>query len=53
VNYIVEAPAQVMDKKMMGKQEISVVFAIDISGSMCVTKEIRGKHSIKGDKTKN
>lgn len=36
----------------MGKQEISVVFAIDISGSMCVSKEIRGKHSIKGDKTK-
>lgn len=53
VNYILEAPAQVLDKKMMGKQEISVVFAIDISGSMCVSKEIRGKHSIKGDKTKN
>lgn len=36
----------------MGKQEISVVFAIDISGSMCVTKEVKGKHSIKGDKAK-
>lgn len=53
VNYIVEAPAQVLDKKMMGKQDVSVVFAIDISGSMCVSKEVRGKHSIKGDKTKN
>jgi len=42
----------VHDKKLMGKQEISVVFAIDISGSMCVTKEIRGKHSIKADKSK-
>jgi len=42
----------VLDKKQIGKQEISVVFAIDISGSMCVTKEIRGKHSIKGDKSK-
>lgn len=52
VNYIVEAAAQVHDKKLMGKQEISVVFAIDISGSMCVSKEIHGKHSIKGDKTR-
>jgi Mg-chelatase subunit ChlD len=38
VNYILEAAAQVQDKKMMGKQEITVVFAIDISGSMCVSK---------------
>jgi len=37
----------------MGKQDVSVVFAIDISGSMCVSKEVRGKHSIKGDKTKS
>ncbi len=29
-----------------------MVFAVDISGSMCVSKEVRGKHSIKGDKTK-
>lgn len=33
-------------------QEISVVFAIDISGSMCVSKQVQGKHNIKGDKTK-
>ena len=51
VNYILEAAAQVQDKKLMGKQEISVVFCIDISGSMCVSQPIVGKHSIKGDKT--
>ena len=28
-----------------------MVFCIDISGSMCVSKPIAGKHSIKGDKT--
>jgi len=27
-----------------------VVFCIDISGSMCVSQPIAGKHSIKGDK---
>jgi hypothetical protein len=37
INYILEAAAQVNDKKLMGKQEISVVFCIDISGSMCVS----------------
>ena len=52
VNYIVEAAAQVEDKKAMGKQEISVVFCIDQSGSMCVSQPIQGKHKIKGDKTK-
>ena len=36
----------------MGSQDITVVFAIDISGSMCVTKQIQGKHSIKGNKSK-
>ena len=37
VNYILEAAAQVHEKKMLGKQEVSVVFCIDISGSMCVS----------------
>ena len=37
VNYLVEAAAQVQDKKMGGNQDISVVFCIDISGSMCVS----------------
>lgn len=35
VNYIVEAAAQVLDKEAMGNKEISVVFCIDMSGSMC------------------
>jgi hypothetical protein len=37
----------------MGQQDITVVFAIDISGSMCVSKQVQGKHSIKGDKTQS
>jgi len=37
VNYLVEAAAQAQDKKMGGNQDISVVFCIDISGSMCVS----------------
>jgi Sec23/Sec24 zinc finger len=37
VNYLVEAAAQVQDKKMGGNQDISVIFCIDISGSMCVS----------------
>ena len=38
VNYIVEAAAQVHDKKLQGKPaDVSVVFCVDISGSMCVT----------------
>ena len=53
VNYIVEAAAQVQEKAKMGKQDISVVFCLDISGSMCVSKQVQGKHSIKGDKTKD
>lgn len=32
------------EKKKIGKQDISVVFCIDISGSMCVSKPISGKH---------
>jgi hypothetical protein len=38
VNYILEAAAQIHDKKAQGKpQDVSVVFCVDISGSMCVT----------------
>lgn len=47
-----EAAAQVQEKQKLGKQEVSVIFCIDISGSMCVSKPIAGKHAIKGDKTK-
>eukprot|EP00347_Sterkiella_histriomuscorum_P012379 403368807 len=51
VTYILEAAAQVYDKKALGNQDVSVIFCIDISGSMCVTQKIVGKHSIKGDKS--
>lgn len=39
VNYIVEAAAQIEEKSTGGTvaKDISVVFCIDISGSMCVT----------------
>lgn len=40
VNYIVEAAAQVLDKKVFGNKEISVVFCIDMSGSMCCTQPV-------------
>ena len=52
VNYIMEAAAQVMDKQLQGKKDISVIFCVDQSGSMCVSKPIKGKHNLKGDKTK-
>jgi hypothetical protein len=52
VNYIVEAAGQiVLKKEKSGTEEISVVFCVDISGSMCVTKPVSGKFKIKGDKT--
>jgi Sec23/Sec24 zinc finger len=43
VNYIVEAAAQIKDKKAGGAQagaDVSVVFCVDISGSMCVSLPI-------------
>ena len=49
VTYLIEAAAQVQDKKL-GGQDISVIFCLDVSGSMCVTQAIDGKHQIKGDK---
>ena len=51
VSYLIEAAAQVEDKKMSG-QDISVVFCLDISGSMCVSMPVQGHHAIKGDRRK-
>ena len=48
---MVEAAAQVEDKKVLGAKDISVVFCIDQSGSMCVSEAVKGKFKIKGDKT--
>lgn len=33
----------------MGGQDISVVFCLDVSGSMCVSQAIEGKHNLRGD----
>ena len=51
VTYLLEAAAQVEDARVGGNkaQDISIVFCIDISGSMCVTQPVAGKHKIKGD----
>jgi len=51
VNYIIEAAAQIQDKKALGNKEISVVFCIDQSGSMCCSQPVQGKFKLKGDKT--
>ena len=40
VNYILEAAAQIQDKKVMGQKDISVVFCVDQSGSMCCSQPI-------------
>ena len=47
-----EAAAQVYDKKVKegNSKDLSVVFCIDISGSMCVSQPISGRHNIKGDR---
>lgn len=36
MTYLLEASAQVQDRKM-GGQDISVIFCLDVSGSMCVS----------------
>ena len=52
VTYLLEAPAQVQDAAAGGNaaKDISIVFCLDISGSMCVTQPVAGKHKIKGDR---
>jgi len=49
VNYLIEAASQAQDKKIAG-QDITVIFCLDVSGSMCVSEPVKGKHSIKGDR---
>ena len=44
VNYILE-PAKVVESEQ-GKQ--SVIFCLDVSGSMCVTTPVHGKFKMKG-----
>jgi hypothetical protein len=35
----------------MGNKDVAVIFCMDVSGSMCVSQPIKGKFSLKGDKT--
>lgn len=51
VSYLIEAAAQVENKKIAG-QDISVIFCLDVSGSMCVTEPVQGKFKLKGDRSK-
>ena len=52
VNYIVEAAPSANAKKAGAAQgeDTSIIFCLDISGSMCVSAPITGKHNIKGDR---
>ncbi|CDW73759.1 type a von willebrand factor domain-containing protein [Stylonychia lemnae] len=55
VHYIIEAAEQIIDKNnpVTGQKDISVIFCIDISGSMCVSLPVAGHHQIKGDRMKD
>lgn len=48
-DYILE-PAKEIDTD---DREESIIFCIDISGSMCVTTEISGSLKLKGDKSQS
>lgn len=49
VSYIIEAAAQIQNKKDQGKKDVSIVFCMDQSGSMCVSKPINGQFQITND----
>lgn len=57
VSYILEAAAQIYDKQNPGllskTHEETVIFCIDISGSMCVSMPVQGQYQLKGDKSSN
>ena len=48
INYIIDTEEAVGEKKKLG--DSAIIFCIDISGSMCVTKAVQGKFKIKGDR---
>eukprot|EP00343_Euplotes_focardii_P007439 CAMPEP_0205819948 /NCGR_PEP_ID=MMETSP0206-20130828/2483_1 /ASSEMBLY_ACC=CAM_ASM_000279 /TAXON_ID=36767 /ORGANISM="Euplotes focardii, Strain TN1" /LENGTH=578 /DNA_ID=CAMNT_0053114125 /DNA_START=243 /DNA_END=1978 /DNA_ORIENTATION=- len=47
VNYILEIDEE---KQKKSKSDVSVIFCLDVSGSMCVTTPVDGKMKIKGDR---
>ena len=50
VNYILEAVEKGPGKGKGAEEDVSIVFCVDVSGSMCVSKAIAGKHKLKGDR---
>ena len=50
VNYIIEAAAQVQDKKAGGKKDTTSIYIIDMSGSMCCSEPVQGNFKLQGDK---
>lgn len=51
LTYVIESAQQAMLKKG-GGENITVMFCIDVSGSMCVTQAVTGKMRLKYDKVK-
>ncbi len=54
LTYVLESAPQAMGKKEESKalaEDISLIFCIDVSGSMCVTQAVEGKAQMKYDKT--
>ena len=49
VNYVLEVNEV---QKFKSQSDVSVIFCLDISGSMCVTTPVEGKVNIKGDRLK-
>ena len=51
INYILESELQAKEAAVGKSQseDISVVFCVDTSGSMCITKPMKGKHQLRGD----
>jgi hypothetical protein len=51
VDYMLMSSSQVIEeKKELDKSAITVVFCVDISGSMCVTEPVRGQINLKNKK---
>lgn len=47
VNYILEVDEE---KQKKSNSDVSVIFCLDVSGSMCVTTPVKGKIKVKGDR---
>lgn len=49
VNYVLEVDEE---KQKKSSSDVSVIFCLDVSGSMCVTTPVKGKFKVKGDRVK-